>query len=509
VTGRVTVIRGDAAHLPLADKSVDLVMCSPPYWAQRDYEDGGATMAGQIGREPTPAAYVEALTECTAEWIRVLKPGGSIFVNLGDKYSGAQQQTHGRATSESMGEYWARTNPARTGIRAKSLMGLPWRYALACIGGGSSLTAAAVIEVLGGVAAGTVPLAEAEAFVRQLEATPAAGLGLILRAEIIWNKTNPLPESVTDRVRRQHEQLFHFTREGLYYSAVDLIRTAPVRSDARAAGHRYAGHIPGIGRKHQGLATRPNHGLGSLPGSVWGSEVIWDIPSQPLTLPEWLGVEHYAAYPLALPRRVIEGWSPPGICVECGEGRRPVAEATYDYEGRTTNGPQSVARRHESPGREVRAVRSTAIAGYVCACTPYTDHPERRRSTVTPGPELARASRAAADQRAALNGGSRHHGDDWPDREPVREYHWDRWTPAPTRPAVVLDPFGGTGTTALAALALGRDAITVDRSGDYCRAAAWRTADPGQLALAMGVPRPPAVHDGQDALFGRDELAAT
>jgi hypothetical protein len=386
-------------------------------------------------------------------------------------------------------------------------MGLPWRYALACIGGGSSLTAAAVTGVLGGVAAGTVTLAEAEAFVRQLEATPAAGLGLILRAEIIWNKTNGLPESVPDRVRRQHEQLFHFTREGSYYSAVDEIRTAPVRSDARAAGHRYAGHIPGIGRKHQGLATAPNHPLGSLPGSVWGPEVIWDIPSQPLTLPARLGVEHYAAYPLALPRRVIEGWSPPGICLECGEGRRPVAEATYDTEGRTTNGPQSVARRHESPGREVRAVRSTTIAGYVCACTPYTDHPERRKPSATPNGAGNGYGRDQAARTAAS--GSAAHKIGWPDREPVREYHWDRWTPAPTRPAVVLDPFGGTGTTALAALALGRDAITADRSGDYCRAAAWRTADPGQLALAMGVPRPPAVHDDQAALFGRDELAAT
>src|SRR5690606_41301290 len=64
--------------------------------------------------------------------------------------------------------------------------------------------------------------------------------------------------------------------------------------------------------------------------------------------------------------------------------------------------------------------------------------------------------------------------------------------PQPTaspRPAVVLDPFGGTGTTALVAAALGRIGITVDRSADYCRLAQWRTTDPGERARAMRVDR--------------------
>ena len=55
---------------------------------------------------------------------------------------------------------------------------------------------------------------------------------------------------------------------------------------------------------------------------------------------------------------------------------------------------------------------------------------------------------------------------------------------APTRPGVVLDPFGGTGTTALVADALGRHGISVDMSADYCRLAGWRTADPKQRAKA-------------------------
>jgi hypothetical protein len=58
---------------------------------------------------------------------------------------------------------------------------------------------------------------------------------------------------------------------------------------------------------------------------------------------------------------------------------------------------------------------------------------------------------------------------------------------APTRPAVVLDPFGGTGTTAMVAKALGRHGISVDLSADYCRLAEWRTNDRDQLAKVLGI----------------------
>ncbi|MCM3504894.1 site-specific DNA-methyltransferase [Curtobacterium sp. ODYSSEY 48 V2] len=60
---------------------MDLVVTSPPYWAKRDYghED-------QIGLESTPDQYVAAIMDCLAEWGRVLRPTGSIFLNVGDTY---------------------------------------------------------------------------------------------------------------------------------------------------------------------------------------------------------------------------------------------------------------------------------------------------------------------------------------------------------------------------------------------------------------------------------------
>lgn len=359
----VRIVHGDARNLPLDDNSVDLVVTSPPYFGLRSYTDNGEHYGGQLGAEPTPAEFVDALIECTAEMMRVVKPTGSIWVNLGDKYS---QRVATRPSSHQDGLFkdrpelkkdWKRDRAAGLArmprenvidpesgayVPEKSLMGLPWRYALRCID----------------------------------------DLGLILRAEVVWSKANGMPESVTDRVRRSHEQWFHFTLSPRYYAAVDRVRegTKPNQSPSALSFNRNGrGTAPGqsmaphrIGREDQGL-----HARGKLPGSVQ------TVATEPLRLPDHLGVDHYAAFPTWWPRWIIQGWSP--------------------------------------------------------------------------------------------------------------------------EDGVVLDPFGGTGTTALVADALGRDGISVDMSADYCRVARWRTNDPKQRAKAAGVAYTPAPEqiDGQDAFdFG-------
>lgn len=70
------VLRADARCLPLPAASVDLIVTSPPYFALRSYTDGGEHYAGQVGDEGTPAAFLASLWDCTAEWLRVLKPSG-------------------------------------------------------------------------------------------------------------------------------------------------------------------------------------------------------------------------------------------------------------------------------------------------------------------------------------------------------------------------------------------------------------------------------------------------
>ena len=325
----VTLHHGDALDLPLPDSSVDLVVTSPPYFGLRSYQDNGEHYAGQIGSETTPAEFVDALIAATAEMVRVLKPSGSIWVNLGDKYA---ERTGPERLAHADTDAWVkRPNyraPRRSyGFKPKSLMGLPWRYALRCID----------------------------------------DLGLILRAELIWDKPNGMPESVTDRVRRSHEQWFHFTTRPRYFANVDQVRETP---SGYHRGPVAVAQIPG--QKHRAMLHTSNP-LGKLSGSVW------HIPTKPLKVPESLGVDHFAAFPMEWPRRIIQGWSPVG--------------------------------------------------------------------------------------------------------------------------GIVLDPFGGTGTTALMAKTLGRQGISVDMSEDYCRLARWRTTDPDQIASAMQVAKPAKQVEGQWDLF--------
>ena len=335
----ITLYRANALNLPLADDSVDLVVTSPPYFGLRSYQDGGEHYDGQIGAEATPAEFVDALIDATREMVRVTKPTGSIWVNLGDKYAGGggyapdapSNVGNNRHGDGKGGARSASNRGAAWGYKPKSLIGIPWRYAIRCID----------------------------------------DLCLVLRAEVIWSKPNGLPESVTDRVRRSHEHWFHFTLEPRYYSAVDEVREAVGVSHARGKGQG------DDSRGDNGVPIfRPNP-LGKLPGSVW------TIPTEPLRVPDHLGIDHFAAFPTEWPRRIIQGWSPEG--------------------------------------------------------------------------------------------------------------------------GVVLDPFSGTGTTALVASVLGRHGIGVDMSEDYCRLAKWRTTDPKQRARAARKPwTPPAEQlPGQEALdFG-------
>ncbi len=231
----------------------------------------------------------------------------------------------------------------------------------------------------------------------------------------------------------------------------------------------------------QGTSAGPNP-LGKLPGSVW------TVATEPLTVPDHLGVDHFAAFPTEFPRRIIAGWSPAGVCTACGEGRRPVAITELDES-------KPPARRNTFLPNVTKAGNGTnasgsplwgqwtkrTITGYACACSAPTIPVE-----ITEFNHVSETTVTRIIQQ--------------PDPAWVN--------PAPTTPAVILDPFGGTGTTALVAKALGRHGITVDLSADYCRLATWRTNDPDQLAKVLGIRRSDHARaaDGlpMDSLFDLD-----
>jgi DNA modification methylase len=127
-----TVLTGDVAFAlrEIATESVDCAVTSPPYYWQRDYE-----VAGQIGHESTINGYVTALARAFGELRRTLKPGGTFFLNLGDTYYSAKGRPHGRDDKHNgrqmMRRHLRAVDGPGLGLPRKSLIGIPWRVALA------------------------------------------------------------------------------------------------------------------------------------------------------------------------------------------------------------------------------------------------------------------------------------------------------------------------------------------------------------------------------------------
>ena len=148
---RVTdrIIQGDVQTRIgwIPDRSADCIITSPPYWGLRDYQT-----AGQFGLEPTLAEYMKNLLGVMSECWRILKPTGSLWVNLGDPYG-----KKGRGSS----------------VRPKSLSGIPERFAVAMLD---------------------------------------AEQKWILRNKLIMQKANPMPASVRDRLAATYEPVYFFVK---------------------------------------------------------------------------------------------------------------------------------------------------------------------------------------------------------------------------------------------------------------------------------------------------------
>lgn len=179
----------------LPNDSVSMCVTSPPYYGLRDYGN-----AGQIGIEDSPEQYIQKLTAVFREVRRVLRPDGTLWLNIADSYAGSgkgigRKPTHCKHSYQIPADSAAAAMPTTwNAIKPKDMIGIPWMLAFA------------------------------------LRAD-----GWYLRSDIIWNKINCLPESVKDRPTKSYEHLFLFAKSSrYYYNAAAIMEPAAESSLKRA-----------------------------------------------------------------------------------------------------------------------------------------------------------------------------------------------------------------------------------------------------------------------------------
>lgn len=276
----VRILQGDcrAVLATLPAESVHCCVTSPPYFGLRDYG-----VSGQIGLEPTPDAYVAELVAVFREVRRVMREDGTLWLNLGDSYAGGggyapnapinQRRNNGEdwgalhSSSKPQREATAKPNPgARYGLKPKDLIGVPWRVAFA------------------------------------LQAD-----GWWLRQDIIWNKPNPMPESVTDRCTKAHEYLFLLSKSARYYFDAEAIAEAavPQQRTGIEAGYATPKHAE-IYEQGIRLKGGPRSTLNGPSGDTRNRRSVWTVATQPYS------EAHFATFPPALIEPCILAGCPKG-----------------------------------------------------------------------------------------------------------------------------------------------------------------------------------------------------
>jgi DNA modification methylase len=259
----------------LPERSVQCVVTSPPYWGLRDYG-----VDGQLGLEKTPDEFVSNMVAVFREVRRVLRDDGVCWVNMGDCYAHASSggggavdvRTDGRKTTpgDKVRGRMGGANTLADGLKPKDLCGIPWRLAFA------------------------------------LQAD-----GWYLRSEIIWHKPNPMPESVTDRPTKAHEQIFLLTKSARYFYDADA-----VREPAEYGRSEWKGDV--LGRVRESAVSDKRGNNGSTVNGGNGStgrnlRTVWRIATQ-----SYAGA-HFATFPEELAKRcILAGTSERGACSECG-----------------------------------------------------------------------------------------------------------------------------------------------------------------------------------------------
>jgi site-specific DNA-methyltransferase (adenine-specific) len=218
------ILHGDALSVlkTMPSKSVHCCVTSPPYYSLRDYG-----VEGQIGLEHTPEQFIKNLVKIFAEVHRVLRDDGTLWVNIGDSY----------ATDDIVKRHKIEYGE-ESDLKKKDLIGVPWMFAFAM-----------------------------------------RKYGWYLRQDIIWHKTNPTPESVTDRCTRSHEYIYLFSKDSKYHFDYEAIREVGLQTAGKSLG-KVGGtkHSTLEGITHDGKKSGLYSGKEIVSNGMRNKRSVWSIP---------------------------------------------------------------------------------------------------------------------------------------------------------------------------------------------------------------------------------------
>lgn len=361
----------------LPDKKYQCCITSPPYWGLRDYG-----VPGQLGLEPTPEEYVSKMVEVFREVRRVLRDDGVLWLNLGDSYASDPKKGYGGIDPKNPGKGSQRARGISNNLKPKDLVGIPWMVAFA------------------------------------LRAD-----GWYLRSDIIWEKPNPMPESVTDRPTKSHEYIFLLTKSGKYFYDQDAIREPHKKEHLQRYKYQFwpegTKESMGCGRPDGASNTGGEKKFNPVPVGR-NKRTVWKVATK-----SFKGA-HFATFPPKLIEPCILSGTSPQACPACGSPWRRVKKKTGHRNKREdAHVPNNTPTKTDSTGW-APTTEATNIFQPTCECL--------------------------------NNDGSGR--------------------------SIILDPFGGAGTTTLQGMAFDRDSVYIDINPEYLELTLDRVGfGEGQLRL--------------------------
>lgn len=270
---------GNAKNLlkTIADNSIDCCVTSPPYYNLRDYG-----VENQVGLEKTPEEYINKLAEIFHEVKRVMKSDGTLWLNIADSYAGSSKGKGAaprgkQATNKgSLINEYLQVNYSGNGIKAKDMIGIPWMLAFAL-----------------------------------------RKDGWYLRSDIIWHKTNAMPNPVKDRPVSCYEHIFLLSKYKRYYFNYESLKEPIAESSLNRTKYPFKSEkyrAESYRQKPQPIQLTRN--IKEIPETRRGRD-IWNIGKNSSRS------KHYAAFPVKLAERcILAGCPESGIVLDpfCGSG---------------------------------------------------------------------------------------------------------------------------------------------------------------------------------------------